>query len=48
MTNDKSEVISNIVSSLLDGDFPAAKTFITRNYPHTYFEVEKRTGILYL
>lgn len=43
MRNDKSEVISDIVSFLLEGNQTAAKTIIHQKYPHTYFEIEKRT-----
>ena len=43
MSKDKSTVISEIVSMLLEGNETAAKTIIRQEYPHTYFELEKRT-----
>ena len=43
MNSDKSEVISDIVTFLLEGNQTAAKTIIHQEYPHTYFEIEKRT-----
>lgn len=43
MDKDKSNVISKIVTMLLDGNESAAKTIICQEYPHTHFEVEKRT-----
>ena len=43
MDKDKSAVISNIVSLLLDDNETAAKTIIRQEYPHKYVEIEKRT-----
>lgn len=43
MDKDKSTVISKIVTMLLEGNETAAKTIIRQEYPHTYFELEKRT-----
>ena len=43
MPNDKSEVISNIISMLLDDDKTAAKALIHQDYPHKQIETEKRT-----
>lgn len=46
MNTDKCSVISSIVDMLLEGDECAAKNIITHEYPHTYFEIEKRTYTL--
>lgn len=43
MDKDKSTLISEIVTMLLEGNESAAKTIIRQEYPHTYFEFEKRT-----
>lgn len=43
MNKDKSTIISNIASMLLEGNKIAAKTIICQEYPHTYYEIEKRT-----
>ena len=43
MDKDKSKVISDIATMLLGNNETAAKTIICNEYPHTYFEVEKRT-----
>ena len=43
MNKDKSTVISNVITMLLEGNESAAKAIISQDYPHTYFEIEKRT-----
>ncbi len=43
MDRDKSAVISSIVNMILENNEPAAKAIIRQEYPHTYFEIEKRT-----
>ena len=43
MDRDKSFVIYDIASLLLDSDESSAKELIRREYPHTYFEIENRT-----
>lgn len=43
---DKSDIISDIVTMLLINDKMAAQTIICQEYPHTYFEIEKRTYTL--
>ena len=40
---DRSAVISNVVTMLLEGNVSGAKSTICQDYPHTHFEVEKRT-----
>ena len=42
MTKDRSSVISDIASMLLAGNADTAKEIISQEYPHAYFEVEKR------
>ena len=42
MKKDKSTVISNITSLLLEGNKMAAKTVICQEYPHEQVEIEKR------
>ncbi len=43
MDKDRSRVISEIVDTLLKGNMTTAKNIISQEYPHTYYEVEKRT-----
>ena len=43
MDKDKSAVISNITSLLLDDNETAAKTIIRQEYPHKHVEIEKCT-----
>lgn len=43
MNKDKSIVISDIVTMLLENDKTRAKSIINQKYPHTYYEIEKRT-----
>ena len=43
MDKDKSIVISEIATMLLDGNKGTAKMIIREQYPHTYYEIEKRT-----
>ena len=43
MDKDKSAVISNIASLLLDDNETAAKTIIKQEYPHKPVEIEKRS-----
>lgn len=43
MDRDKSSVISDIAAMLLENNKTAAKTIIDQEYPHTYYEIEKRT-----
>lgn len=43
MNKDKSIVISDIVTMLLENDKMEAKNIINQKYPHTYYEIEKRT-----
>ena len=43
MDKDKSAVISNITSLLLDDNETAAKTIIKQEYPHKPVEIEKRS-----
>ena len=42
MSKDRSAVMSNIAAMLLAGNKTAAKTIICQEYPHTYYEIEKR------
>ena len=42
MDKDKSNVISDIAEMLLKNSRTAAKTIICQEYPHIYFEIEKR------
>lgn len=42
MTKDRSAVMSDIAAMLLAGNKTAAKTIICQEYPHTYYEIEKR------
>ena len=42
MNKDKSTVITNITSLLLEGNGIAAKAVIQQEYPHTQVEIEKR------
>ena len=42
MTKERSAVMSDIANMLLAGDKAAAKTIICQEYPHTYYEIEKR------
>lgn len=42
MDKDKSSVISHIATMLLENNREAAKTIICKEYPHAYFEIEKR------
>jgi hypothetical protein len=43
MGKEKSEVISDIVTMLLENNKAEAREIIRQEYPHTYFEIEKRT-----
>ena len=43
MAKDKSTVIHDVVTMLSSGNDSAAKLIICQDYPHTYFEIEKRT-----
>lgn len=43
MYKDKSEVISEIANLLLNKDNHGANTLINQEYPHAYYETEKRT-----
>ena len=43
MEKDKSLVISDIANMLLEENETTAKEIIRNEYPHTYFEIEKRT-----
>ena len=43
MDKDKSNVICDIVTMLLKNDKTEAKNIIYQEYPHTYYEIEKRT-----
>lgn len=43
LDRDKSKVISDIASMLLENNKNEAKTIICQEYPHTYYEIEKRT-----
>ncbi len=42
MTKERSAVMSDIANMLLAGNKAAAKTIICQEYPHTYYEIEKR------
>ena len=42
MSKDRSAVMSDIANMLLSGNKAAAKTIICQEYPHTYYEIEKR------
>ena len=46
MNRDKSEIIYEVAQALLDGDSTAAEAIIHHKYPHSHFEVEKRTYTL--
>ncbi len=46
MIDNKSEVISNAVNLILKNNKNEAKQIITRDYPHKYYEIEKRTYTL--
>ena len=43
MDKDMSNVISNIATLLLGNNKMEAKNIINQEYPHTYYEIEKRT-----
>ena len=43
MNKDKSEVISDIAAMLLKDNKESAKEIIQQEYPHKYYEIEKRT-----
>lgn len=43
MEKDKSSVIADIADMLLENNKTAAKSIISQEYPHTYYEIEKRT-----
>lgn len=43
MGKDKSNVIANIATMLLENNKAAAQAIICQEYPHTYYEIEKRT-----
>ena len=40
---DKSKIIHDIVLRLLNEDKTAAQLIINQEYPHAYYEIEKRT-----
>lgn len=40
---DKSKVISDITAMILEGNKKSAKEIIIEEYPHSYYEIEKRT-----
>lgn len=42
MTKDKSAIISDVANMLLTGNQSAAKTILCQDYPHAYYEIEKR------
>ena len=42
MVKDKSTIISDIATMLLENNKPAAETMIRHEYPHIFFEIEKR------
>ena len=42
MNKEKSAVISNVTSLLLEGNKMAAQTVICQEYPHEQVEIEKR------
>ena len=42
MDREKSEIISDIASNILNNDVMKAREIINCEYPHEYFEVEKR------
>lgn len=43
MPNDKCTVISDIATMLLENDKATAKNIICQEYPHSYYEIEKRS-----
>lgn len=43
MDKDKSTIISNLATMLLQDNKAKAKEIICKEYPHKYFEIEKRT-----
>lgn len=43
MDRDKSEIISDVAINILHNDITKAREIINCEYPHEYFEVEKRT-----
>lgn len=43
MGKDKSNVILDIATMLLENNKTVAKSIIRQEYPHTYYEIEKRT-----
>ena len=43
MEKDKSCIIADIADMLLENNKTAAKSIISQEYPHTYYEIEKRT-----
>ena len=43
MEREQSDIVLDIVNMLLKNNKMAAKTIICQEYPHTYYEVEKRT-----
>ena len=43
MNKDKSEIVLDVAISILNNDIAKAKAIIDDEYPHEYFEVEKRT-----
>lgn len=43
MNNDKSTIISKIANLLLQNNKTAAKEIICQEYPHKYYEIEKRS-----
>lgn len=43
MEKDKSKIIHDIAAKLLNEDISTARLIINQEYPHAYYEVEKRT-----
>ena len=43
MNKEKCNIISDIADMLLENNKTAAKSIICQKYPHTYYEIEKRT-----
>ena len=46
MSKEKSDIISDVVALLLADNEDTARAIIEQNYPHTHFEIEKRTYTL--
>jgi hypothetical protein len=43
MEKDKSTIITDIATMLLENNKTAAKSIICKEHLHTYYEIEKRT-----